>query len=300
MSATIIYSKDENLLKRFFEILAGGEFELIRDEADLEKNFSTQISLFSEKKNKQTFCLINLLQKNLEKKLANLEEQTEKNNLFFLQLIRGQRNYLPVFLKDKVKIIELDKMVKSFSFWQKIAKKIGTDISYSEWQKALTIVGSRVHFLFSVLEQKALAKKYDIDFLLGKWSEGNIFKLTDSLEEKNLAQFFYQLKIFWQSEEDPSRIFNYLINHFIKLGQISLGFNPKMHPYAFVQAKKSLNFYSSNELKGILNKLFSLDIKMKTGFFDNSFKTKEIIYSFVFWFLFSKEASVLSFLPLEI
>jgi DNA polymerase III delta subunit len=288
MAITIIQSKDEAMAKRFFELNIKSDFELIENQADWLKILTTQESLFSNQKAINTFCFINMLRSNFKKELDALKKHEGGRKFLFLEYSLGkEKKYTPSFIRQEARVIDLDKLSKGFSFWQKVATKMGVKIEFSEWQEAINLIGNRLALLFSVLEQKQIVPKYKLDFFLSRFPEGNIFKFIDAVDKKDASAVFHWLHLFWVSEEKPGLIWNQLVRYFVNLGQLSEGLEPKIHPYALMQLKKSIVYYPRDELRELLRKLLDFDTKLKTGFLDSNDKEREVIYLLLFSWLFS-------------
>lgn len=282
---TIIQSKNESMAKLFFELNVAGEVDFIREGQDFSKILVNQNPLFAAKK-KKIFCFLNMLDKKFAKELTALEKSALENKLFFLQFGKA-KIFLPQWAKKQIKIYDLDKLSSNFSFWQKIASKVGVVIDYDEWQKANLILGSRNHFMFSILGQKKLAPKYSLDFFVINWSEGNIFKLLEAIDQKNSLETLRILQLFWQRDEDPVLVWNIIVRHFIQLKQIKDEVKISIHPYAASQLKKVLVNYKRTEIEQILINLLKLDVKAKTGYLEGKQKGRELIYFLLFSLLFS-------------
>ena len=134
--------------------------------------------------------------------------------------------------------------------------------------------------------------KQDVDNLVIKKMESVIFDLTDCLGKKNLAQAIEILRNLILSKEPLPKILITLYNHFKKiyLTKYALKLNKDIaksldlkpnQKFLVNKYKAQANYFSSEELRNILQELCDLDYKYKSGLIDIQVGLESILCTYI-------------------
>ncbi|MBI4231760.1 DNA polymerase III subunit delta [Candidatus Peregrinibacteria bacterium] len=129
------------------------------------------------------------------------------------------------------------------------------------------------------LKSYALEKeisKEDIELNCTPSLSASIFKLTDSVAQKNKQNSLKIFQILDQSGEDLVKVFFMLVRHFriliqvqelVSKGEPSASITKKLnqHPFVIQKSREQSKNFSSKKLEEIYAKLLEIDLKMKTG-----------------------------------
>lgn len=129
----------------------------------------------------------------------------------------------------------------------------------------------------------ALVSKEMIDAICIPSLTSSIFKLTDSIAQKDLKQSLKTFEILRESGEDLIRIFFMIARHFRILIQVhemlekkessfSITKKLKQHPFVIQKTSSQSKNFNREKLEKIHKKLLEIDTKTKTGII-KSFKT---------------------------
>jgi DNA polymerase-3 subunit delta len=162
---------------------------------------------------------------------------------------------------------EIDKIAAGY-----LKEKVGGDISFleNEFDKICLYKG----------EDKVITPA-DIDLLVPRSLEDNIFDLMDSIIKNNKKRIFEIYNDLLLKKEEPIKIIVMVANQFRLIYQTKIlmkkGYTEKdiaslygIHPYRVKLAGINSHKYSDDLLKGYLLKLSELDIKIKTGQIDKN------------------------------
>jgi len=275
-------------------------FDGIKDDIDTIINSCETLPFMGEKriviiKTKEAFSgNKSIMSKDDEEKLikyiSNIPETT------CLVFIAGEkidkRKKLVKEIKSNGKIFEFDKLNRaSLSKWiQRILnrnhKKIGSraleglidSLGYLERESSSTLydVENEIKKLCNFTSDKAVIEIDDIEKIMSKPLENNIFLLVDSIADKNSD---LALKIFNQmlvGGEPEGRILHMIVRQFrllnkVKLmitrGYTAIAIAPKISLPKYIVKKyvKQSNAFSDRELLNILNLSVETEGKIKTG-----------------------------------
>ncbi len=281
----LVRGKNEFFVSRLGEELASRlNGEVVRVEGEEIKKLNLgQGGLFAEER---VFLCRNVLRRQFKEKLKELASQPK---VIFLEILPQEKKqkeryrrefYLPQNLKPR--IFEADKLIFRYSFWRKLALKEGVNLSEAEFYEALRLCGEHPEWLFSALKQKALVPPLSLKELLSSWTVVSLWQLSDALKEKNKA--FAVLRQLYQWQVKGERLWGYLVRYFLRLYLVAKGIELELHPYAQQRLKEDSRQYSLSELERILSKLFALEKKFKTGFFEGKRGGWEVLISFLLWF----------------
>lgn len=134
--------------------------------------------------------------------------------------------------------------------------------------------------------------KQDVDNLVIKKMESVIFDLTDCLGKKNLARAIEILRNLTLSKEPLPKILITLYNHFkrIYLTKYALKLNKDIaesldlrpnQKFLVNKYKAQASYFSSEELRNILQELCDLDYKYKSGLIDIQVGLESILCAYI-------------------
>lgn len=159
----------------------------------------------------------------------------------------------------------------------------GIVISNDAANMLITYIGSNLTQLEQELKKMALyigkgneLLKEQVEILVSKTIEQDIFKLINSVMSKDLKQTFEILEDMFRQGEDSIKIINLIARQFRIIFQIkqlqNQGLNEgqiasrtKQHPYTIKMSMHLIGNYESKQLLEMLAILSDLDYKMKTG-----------------------------------
>jgi len=250
---------------------------------DFFENNLFQNSIFKEKK---LWVIINSFsnQKFKEKFLKESKKILESDDIFiFLEKeIPDSKNLLFKFLKKNAKCQEFKLLEnKELKKWiKKEFEKYNTKIEEKEIEKLIFYVGNDLWRLNNEIKKlanyKDIIKSEDIDLLIKPKIETNIFKTIDAISQKDKKTAIKLIYKHLENGDNPLYLFsmiefgfrNLLIvkNLSEKYQNYSLivkksGLHPFVAQKSYFQAKN----FSFEELKKIYQKLFQIDLDIKTG-----------------------------------
>ncbi|HOK00558.1 MAG TPA: DNA polymerase III subunit delta [Candidatus Pacearchaeota archaeon] len=250
---------------------------------DFFENNLFQNSIFKEKK---LWVIINSFsnQKFKEKFLKESKKILESDDIFiFLEKeIPDSKNLLFKFLKKNAKCQEFKILEnKELKKWiKKEFEKYNTKIEEKEIEKLIFYAGNDLWRLSNEIKKlanyKDIIKSEDIDLLIKPKIETNIFKTIDAISQKDKKTAIKLIYKHLENGDNPLYLFsmiefgfrNLLIvkNLSEKYQNYSLivkksGLHPFVAQKSYFQAKK----FSFEELKKIYQKLFQIDLDIKTG-----------------------------------
>jgi len=290
MSVLIFLGEDEflttELARSVAERFKAGRV-IVESEEDWAGFNLRQEGLFAQGTKKVVFIKNQLRRKN-KKKIENLKNSLDSNHFIFIENEK-KKFFCPRFIKQKAKLFNVDVLSRRYSFWKKIAGKMGATLSYAEFQEAVSSLGGNLSLLWTLLAQKALISR-PLSYLLKSWSWGNVFALIEAFHQRSLIRVLQEIRSLRLSEADPLQVWYLLASEFVRLYQFKNGVPLGVHPFVKQKLKQTIGLYSLEQLEDILGQLYETDLRLKTGFFAGSSSQKhnwEVILSFVFWWFFS-------------
>jgi DNA polymerase III subunit delta len=263
------------------EIIEGNKIDPIKFNTDTEA-----IPLFSEKR---MIVVRNIFSKGKKETLKNLAENLKKS----------ASECLVIFYEDGSadKRLALYKKIKSIGEVKEFttptpqtlnkwvldkAKELEIEIDFPNVKHFGEVVGANLWNLSSELEKlRTLANgqkitRRMIDEVCIPCIGSSIFKLTDSISQKNLKESLKVLEILSDSGEDLIRIFFMIVRHFRILLQVhemvNKGERPasitkklKQHPFVIQKTSQQSRNFKQEKLEDIYGELLELDRKTKTG-----------------------------------
>ncbi len=289
MAVLIFHGQDEFLVSEIARLMSQrlkGERMTVENEEDWSDLRFRQEGLFDQGQ-KRVLIFKNQLRSKNQKLLEGLRRWIKEDNLVFVEVVPKKATfYCPTFLKKEARFYDVDKLARQYTFWKKIAYKVGTDLSYDEFREAMSILGPHLALLWTVIQQKALAGK-PIKELLRDWTWGDIFRFLESFHRGAPTNIFKEIRLLYLNGVDAYKVWYTLVSEFVRLYQLKHGLQLDLHRFVQQKLKERLSLYETAELETILQQMFDLDLKLKTGYFGRASGKKEggweVILSFVFW-----------------
>lgn len=165
-------------------------------------------------------------------------------------------------------------------------KDDGYNISNNNINELITRCSGDYSLIVSEVEKLKLYKldnkviNYeDISCVVSKNIENDIFLLTDAIgkkDTKKILDIYYDLCLYGN---DETALIGLIGTEFRLYKQVrdlvNIGFNEKeistnlgVHPYRIKLALSKINYFSKEEVEGILKSLYNLDYDIKSGFVD--------------------------------
>ena len=249
---------------------------IIKNSGLFQKEGKRQNAAIKELKEK----IFNYIQENTEEiKAYNIvifiEEEAEKNNLYKLIEKQGKvcafEKQTPTQIASRLKAIFNGYKVNIEDNTLKyLIESCGTSMQelINESRKLIEYAG-----------ENGTVKKQDIDLLCIKEVNAVIFTLTDSLGKKDIHSALNTLADLLYNKEPIQKILITLYNHFKKLYFTKLAIEEKkdvaqvldLKPNQLFLASKykgQANYFTTQELKNILNEFIALDKNSKIGLID--------------------------------
>ncbi|MED4404085.1 DNA polymerase III subunit delta [Metabacillus fastidiosus] len=172
---------------------------------------------------------------------------------------------------------------KLFDWIISFTKREGILISNEAINVLINYVGSNLFQLEQELRKMALyigkeneLQKEDVESLVSKTLEQDIFKLINSVVKKDLQQSFEILEDMFRQGESSIKIINLIARQFRiifqvrelngqGLSKVEMGSKLKISPYVIGLSLDMIDSYQSKELLSILSKLSELDYQIKIG-----------------------------------
>ncbi len=204
------------------------------------------------------------------------------------------------FFKKNSKIEEFKNLDRSrlVKWAVREAEKIGLKINTTNLAYLIDSIGSDCYRINNELKKLALFRPQqeismsDVDILVEKEIEANVFRTTDALAQKNLPAALKCLGEHWRNNEDPLMILNMLVWQFrnlIKIADLSrqkmstdaVAKKLSMKPWLADKNLKLSRSFSFEELKNIYRELAKADVAIKTGQKDGREALEDFVYSFL-------------------
>ncbi len=162
---------------------------------------------------------------------------------------------------------------------KEICHKLNYDLAliYNETDKLLLVTNDTI-------------TKKDVDSLITKTLEDNIFELTNAIVDKNAAKGYEVYKDLVQLKEDPVKLVAVVASQIRLLIQVKgyseerfsskeIASKLRIHPYRCDLAFKSAKRFKMNELENLLSKLATTDYEIKSGKLDKNIGLELFILS---------------------
>ena len=272
-------------LEEFIEVLPflSSKKCVVVSDLELEKFNVTEIKKLKEIVSKipETTVLI-ISQSNIE---ANTYKSSKWNG--FIKLIEKHGN--TVNLK-KLSRLSLEKQIINW------AKKLTLNISQNSIEKLIEYCGDDLLNLRSELEKlSAFADngeitEDDIELLVSKKAEANVFDLTKAVSQNNYDRALKILHVLLEKKEEPVAILRLLSSNYIDLyrvkvaknsgvptNQIAELFDYKRKEFRLTLASKACENCSIKNLRKYISFLKEIDLKLKSSKDDNKILLEELL-----------------------
>lgn len=226
-----------------------------------------------------------------EKELLKYIDNMNDNVIIFKcidETLDSKKNLIKKF-KEKCKIEEVKKLdyKNLHEYVSNMFKDANIKISYDQIKKILNMADYNNDFaineakkLIMYKDNQGIVSDKDIDDVISKNNEKEMFKLNDAVLEKNIAKMFESYKVLVSSGVDAVVIIDNLAKQFRNLYQIKV-LNKSMGapqisaklglmPFVIKKLLDNISNFSEDELIGIMYKLSEMDIDIKVRGIDKN------------------------------
>ena len=256
---------------------------VVVSDLEIEKFNVTEIKKLKEIVSKipETTVLI-ISQSNID---ASIYKSSKWNS--FIKLFEKHGN--AVNLK-KLSRLSLEKQIINW------AKKLTLNISQNSVEKLIEYCGDDLLNLRSELEKlSAFADngeitEDDIELLVSKKAEANVFDLTKAVSQNNYDRALKILHVLLEKKEEPVAILSLLASNYIDMyrvkvaknsgvptNQIAELFDYKRKEFRLNLASKACDNYSLKDLRKYISFLKEIDLKLKSSKDDNKILLEELL-----------------------
>lgn len=280
--------KKEEIIERHRNIYKSGLnlkiFDLKEKKFENFKEDFQFLPMFSEKK---LFIIKNVKNDSIfkEKFLKEIEKFAKsKEIIIFFEEGEVPKDKFFEILKRYGKVAEFKPLdeYKTKTWIKEEVKKYGTTIEPQALQLLVDLIGNNLWQLENEIKkiitykERKLITFQDVKKLVSPQIELDIFKMIDSIALKNKKKSLYLLKRHLDKKEKISFIFSMikfefknllivkdLIERNLPLYQIRKKIN--LHPFLLEKYATLARKFKNEELKGIYQKIFEVDLAIKTG-----------------------------------
>ncbi len=250
------------------------------------------VDLFNEKKlvivNNFSFKKLNTNEENSFIKYIN----NDGDNILILKCkdeSLDNRKSLIKLLREKCTVEEINNMdYKSLhEYVTKLFKENHVNVTYNQVKKILVLTDGNVDITLNEVDKllmyiapNNILRDEDIDEVVSKSAEKEMFRLTDAVMSKNTGAMFDSFKILLSSGVDSTVIIDFLAKQFRSLYQIKILIKSnneyeiakKLSLNSFVVKKMidNINNFKEEEILNILYKLSDIDIDIKVNSLDKN------------------------------
>lgn len=256
---------------------------IVVSDLELEKFSVTEIKKLKEIVSKipETTILI-ISQSNID---ASIYKSSKWNS--FIKLVEKHGNAVNF---KKLSRLSLEKQIINW------AKKLTLNISQNSVEKLIEYCGDDLLNLRSELEKlSAFADngeitEDDIELLVSKKAEANVFDLTKAVSQNNYDRALKILHILLEKKEEPVAILSLLASNYIDMyrvkvaknsgvptNQIAELFDYKRKEFRLNLASKACDNYSVKDLRKYISFLKEIDLKLKSSKDDNKILLEELL-----------------------
>lgn len=256
---------------------------IVVSDLELEKFNVTEIKKLKEIVSKipETTILI-ISQSNID---ASIYKSSKWNS--FIKLAEKHGN--AVNLK-KLSRLSLEKQIINW------AKKLNLNISQNSVEKLIEYCGDDLLNLRSELEKLSAFSddgeitEDDIELLVSKKAEANVFDLTKAVNQNNYDRALKILHVLLEKKEEPVAILSLLASNYIDMyrakvaknsgvptNQIAELFDYKRKEFRLNLASKACDNYSVKDLRKYISFLKEIDLKLKSSKNDNKILLEELL-----------------------
>lgn len=250
------------------------------------------VDLFNEKKLiiVSNFSFKKLKEKE-EKDLLNYIDNMNDNVIIIKCIDESldSRKSITKIIKEKCKLFEMEKLdYKSMmDYITNMFKENNIKISYNQIKKILDLCENNIEYAIKEVEKLLIYKigekevsDKDIDDVISKSTEKEIFNLTDNVMKRDIAKSIESFNILISSKIDATVILETLSRQFRLLYQTKiLSKNNSesniskmllVNPYVIKKTLMNINNFKEEEIIDYLYKLSNIDIDIKTKGYDKN------------------------------
>ena len=250
------------------------------------------VDLFNEKKLiiVSNFSFKKLKEKE-EKDLLNYIDNMNDNVIIIKCIDESldSRKSITKIIKEKCKLFEMEKLdYKSMmDYITNMFKENNIKISYNQIKKILDLCENNIEYAIKEVEKLLIYKigekevsDKDIDDVISKSTEKEIFNLTDNVMKRDIAKSIESFNILISSKIDATVILETLSRQFRLLYQTKiLSKNNSesniskmllVNPYVIKKTFININNFKEEEIIDYLYKLSNIDIDIKTKGYDKN------------------------------
>lgn len=272
-------------LEEFIEVLPflSSKKCVVVSDLEIEKFNVIEIKKLKEIVSKipETTVLI-ISQSNID---ASIYKSSKWNS--FIKLVEKHGN--AVNLK-KLSRLSLEKQIINW------VKKLNLNISQNSVEKLIEYCGDDLLNLRSELEKlSAFADngeitEDDIELLVSKKAEANVFDLTKAVSQNNYDRALKILHVLLEKKEEPVAILSLLANNYIDMYRVKVAknsgvptnkiaelFDYKRKEFRLTLASKACDNYSLKDLRKYISFLKGIDLKLKSSKDDNKILLEELL-----------------------
>lgn len=220
---------------------------------------------------------------------SNIDASTYKSSKWnsFIKLVEKHGNAVNF---KKLSRLSLEKQIINW------AKKLILNISQNSVEKLIEYCGDDLLNLRSELEKlSAFADngeitEDDIELLVSKKAEANVFDLTKAVSQNNYDRALKILHVLLEKKEEPVAILSLLASNYIDMYRVKVAknsgvptnkiaelFDYKRKEFRLTLASKACDNYSVKDLKKYISFLKEIDLKLKSSKDDNKILLEELL-----------------------
>lgn len=220
---------------------------------------------------------------------SNIDASTYKSSKWnsFIKLVEKHGNAVNF---KKLSRLSLEKQIINW------AKKLTLNISQNSVEKLIEYCGDDILNLRSELEKlSAFADngeitEDDIELLVSKKAEANVFDLTKAVSQNNYDRALKILHVLLEKKEEPVAILSLLASNYIDMYRVKVAknsgvptnkiaelFDYKRKEFRLTLASKACDNYSVKDLKKYISFLKEIDLKLKSSKDDNKILLEELL-----------------------
>ncbi len=235
---------------------------------------------------------------------SNIKSDQEVILIFYDFIWPGEK--LPEYIQKRKEFFKKNAEITEFKNFERPqmlkwagqqSDKIGAKISAANLAYLIDSIGLDCHRVINELGKLAMfspeeISRPDIDMLVDKTTEANVFRTTDALAQRNLPGALKSLGEHWRNNEDPLMILNMLVWQFrslIKTADLVSQKLPKdiiaeklgAKPWIAEKNIRAAKGFTLLELKSIYQNLADADVAIKTGQKDGREALEDFVYGFL-------------------
>lgn len=247
------------------------------DEKDFSdfKQVAETVSMFDEKKLiilEEVFKQAEYFQDELRSYLKKKKIEDDKGIIvvFWAEEIKPDNKLFQfLFKQTKVQKFELLKLYQLKEWVEKYVKEQGGNIGSQAVETLIDYVGNDLWRMSNELDKlisfNRNIKEENIKNLVKSEVDVSIFNIIDALGQKNKKQALKLIHDYFKKGGDEGYLFNRFVYQFRNLIKVKSGGGEDLHSFVFRKTTQQVGNFTFEELKKIYQKLFQIDLGVKTG-----------------------------------